>query len=308
MRIILLGAGFIGFHLSKALHERAELVVINRSGVMEAQRFPGVTYIQGDCTNEQLLKQVIRPDDVVVFLAYNSVPKTSFEEPLKDINENLPMAVSIFNVVKDIPIKKIIYISSGGTIYGKTPEASPICEKHSTNPISPYGITKLSIEKYAHFYAALFNLPVIIARPSNPFGEHQLPFKGQGFIATAIASMLRGQDITIFGKHGTIRDYLYIDDLTSALVALIFRTTPFGEIYNIGSGQGMSNIDILNELQPYAIASGVRFNTVFQPERSFDVPYNVLNPSKLMQLGWKPATSFQEGLKRTYNWILSQHF
>jgi UDP-glucose 4-epimerase len=263
----------------------------------------GVSYIQGDCSSREFLRKVLRVDDYVIFLAYNSVPKTSFEDPLRDIQENLPLAISLLSVVRDVPVKRLLYVSSGGTVYGPTEADVPIAEDRPTNPISPYGITKLAVEKYCLMHARLFGIPIVIARPSNPFGVGQVPHRGQGFIATAAAKILKGEEIPIFGVNGTVRDYLYIEDLCVAMMLLLEVDSAQGTIFNIGSGIGMNNLDVL---QAIAYAAGYEMSDLklnFLPERHFDVAYNVLDTQRLETLGWRCSTTLEQGLPSTIEWV-----
>lgn len=304
MRIVLLGGtGFIGRHFASYCRVNADIVVVSRHTPMDIDRLPGVRYIQGDCASQDFLRQAIQPDDQVVYLAYNSVPKTSFDDPLRDIQENLPLAISLLSVLRDVPVKRLLYVSSGGTVYGPTDAAAPIAEDHPTHPISPYGITKLAVEKYCRMYARLFGIPVVIARPSNPYGPGQIPYRGQGFIATAVAKILQGDEMPVFGPHGTVRDYLYIDDLSAAMRVLLDSEPEPGAIFNIGSGVGLNNLQVL---QAIAEAVGRDMSEVklkFLPARHFDVAYNVLDSGRLETLGWRGATTLVQGLPATIKWV-----
>lgn len=304
MRIVLLGGtGFIGEHFARLFRSSAEIVAISRSKPPAANVMDGVSYIQGDCASQEFLRQVIQPGDSVVYLAYNSVPKTSFDDPLRDIQENLPLAISLLTVLRDVSVKRLLYLSSGGTVYGPSEMNAPIAEDHPTHPISPYGITKLAVEKYCRMYARMFNIPVVIARPSNPYGPGQVPYRGQGFIATAAAKILQGEEIPVFGEHGTVRDYLYVEDLCSAMKVLLDEESASGAIFNIGSGIGMNNFEVLKAVSR---AAGIPMTDVklsFLPARRFDVSYNVLDTRRLETLGWRCTTSPEQGLPETIEWV-----
>ncbi|MDR3133387.1 MAG: NAD-dependent epimerase/dehydratase family protein [Prevotellaceae bacterium] len=305
MRTVLLGgSGFIGYHIAKNLYQQDEVVVVDIGPRPAHFAFPGLQYVQGNCADRSFLRHTIQPDDNILFLAYNSVPKTSFDDPIQDITENLPIAVNLLAVLKDVPVRRMIYFSSGGTVYGHTKEHAPIGERHATNPISPYGITKLAIEKYCKMYSALFHIPIVILRPSNPFGEYQIPFRGQGFIATAMAKILKDEEITIFGNHGTVRDYIYINDLVSATIHLLKTDMEKNvSVFNIGSGTGLTNVDVIRRIAAVARKKFSALKILFLPERDFDVPYNVLDATKLKNTGWEMHTSFDEGVAQTWRWI-----
>jgi len=304
MRIVLLGGtGFIGRYFASFCQPSADVVIVSRHAPMAVDRLADVTYVQGDCASQDFVREVIRPGDHVVYLAYNSVPKTSFDDPLRDIHENLPLSISLLGALREIPVKRLLYVSSGGTVYGPTETELPIMEDHPTFPISPYGITKLAIEKYCGMYARLFGIPVVIARPSNPYGPGQVPYRGQGFVATAAAKILRGEQIVVFGESGTVRDYLYIDDLCAAMHLLLTAEVTPGSIFNIGSEIGRNNLEVLRAV---ATASGTRPSDVridFHPPRDFDVAYNVLSSEKLRALGWSAVTPLDRGLATTLPWI-----
>ena len=199
----------------------------------------------------------------------------------------------------------MVLVSSGGVIYGPTDKV-PINEEHVTNPISPYGITKLAVEKYAQMFHTTHDLPVVCVRPGNAYGETQKPFVGQGFVATAIASILAGKELKLYGKSGTVRDYIYVNDIARGIVAALIHGRP-GDAYNIGSGEGKSNKDILEALEPLARAEGLEIKLNTLPLRKYDVPINVLDSSKLYRCaGWKTQVSFNEGIRKTWDWFNSK--
>lgn len=300
------GTGFIGAHLVKQLLERnRRLTVIGRNPHPSRTLPPGVDYLAGDYGDSYFLKGVLQGVDEVVSLAYSTVPKSSFEDPVHDILSNLPAAVKLFEIAADLAIEKLVFVSSGGTVYGKA-QTLPMAEEHPTNPISAYGITKLATEKYAQMFHELKELPVMCVRPANAYGEGQKPFTGQGFIATAIAAILERQEVVLFGETGTIRDYIHVSDVASGVVAVLEHGNP-GHCYNIGSGIGRSNRDILDALVPLANASGLDVKTTTLPSRRFDVPANVLDCQKLRKMtGWKTSVSFDVGIRDAWDWFL--HF
>jgi len=297
------GSGFIGHHLVEILASQGKAVtVLGKSPLPSRALPPAVRYIACDYGDRTLLRNVLHDIDEIIDLAYASVPKTSFEDPVNDILNNLPSSVNLFEVASLFPIKKIVIVSSGGTVYGKALRL-PITEDHPTNPISPYGITKLAVEKYALMYHALKGLPVVCVRPGNAFGEGQKPFMGQGFVATAIASALRGQEINIFGEQGTVRDFVYVKDLARGISAALDHCPP-GECYNIGTGQGRSNKAIIEMLRKIAKTRNMAVRVKVLPSRQYDVPANVLDSSKLRKVtGWLPSVSLEQGLELTWKYF-----
>lgn len=300
------GGGFIGQNLVQALADQGQSIIVVDLNQQVPKRLPsGVKYVAGNYGDRAFLCDALKEVDDVIDLAYASVPKTSFEDPVKDILGNLPSSVNLFEVASDLRIKKVVVVSSGGTIYGKATNL-PISEDHPTNPISPYGITKLAIEKYAKMYHMLKGLPVVLVRPANAYGEGQKPFTAQGFIATAIASALTGREIILFGDQGTIRDYIYVNDVVSGIISVL-KLGKIGESYNIGSGIGTSNREILEMIMKIAKSEDVELRVKVLPPRKYDVPANILNSSKLKnETGWFPAVSLRDGIKLTWEHFKGQ--
>jgi UDP-glucose 4-epimerase len=298
------GAGFIGSHLLAPLQASGRFVTVVGRSEFPARHLPeGVRYIHGDYCDGSFLRGVVSDQDEVILLAYTTVPQTSYDDPLKDLLSNVPAEVAFFEIASELPMKKILFVSSGGTVYGRAVQV-PISEEHPTNPISPYGITKLTIEKYSRMYCELKSLPIVCVRPSNAYGEGQMPFAGQGFIATAMASILQGKEIVLYGEVGTVRDYVHVSDVASGMIAALDYGVP-GECYNIGTGVGLNNRAILELLSPLAAAHGLSIKYNVKPPRPFDVPINILNSLKLRNLtGWQPTLPFEEGLQGLWNWIV----
>jgi UDP-glucose 4-epimerase len=289
------GAGFIGSHLTSLLAQNGKsLQVLSRSTSTQAP-LPNVQYIQGDFNDEKLLEDLIESNDEIVNLAYATVPNTSFNDPLLDLNRNLPPVLRLMQLCAKYQ-KRLILVSSGGTVYGPS-QAAMISEEHPTHPISPYGVTKLTMEHYAHLFSVSHGLDYLCLRPSNPYGLGQIPFRGQGFIATAIALIKQGKAVPVFGGFGTIRDYLEVSDLTRGMLAAMNHGQTC-QIYNIGSGVGHSNVDVLNILSPIVSKVGYEVQIEQLPARPFDVAVNVLDSCKLAKIsGWQPLISFQDGLE-----------
>ena len=298
------GAGFLGSHVVEILHTKgAQVTVVGRASVPSRVLPEGVRYISGDYGERTFLLGALKGVEEIVNLAYSTVPSTSFDDPVEDIIDNLPAAVGLFEVASRLAVRKIVVVSSGGTVYGPAQDV-PILETHPTNPISPYGVTKLAIEKYGLMFMKLKGLPVVIVRPANAFGEHQKPFAGQGFVATAMASILRRKELFLYGDPGTIRDYIHVTDVATGIVAALELGIP-GSVYNIGSGEGRSNKDILSAIYPLAQAAGIEPKVNILPSRQFDVEANILNSGKLKQeTGWVTAVPFNVGIERTWNWFL----
>jgi len=300
--LVIGGSGYIGSHLVK------ELIATGRSatvlGRSKLPRFalPGnVKYVVGDYSNSDTLKSLLDEHQEVIHLAYATVPNTSFDHPLVDLQQNLPSSIQLFSEVAARDIK-LLLVSSGGAVYGNV-DQTPISEDQRAKPISPYGVTKLTLEQYAYLYSITHNLKFICVRPSNAYGENQLAFTGQGFIATSIASILLGKSIKIFGKQGTVRDYIHVSDLVSGIVSALQRGV-LSETYNIGSGEGYSNAAIIKKITLLMGETEKRVAIENLPERLFDVKSNILDCSKLnAHTGWETKISLDEGLSGAIDYM-----
>lgn len=288
------GSGFIGYYLLKELRtSNRKIFIYDIKPPIDSNDL--VFYNIQNISNEELLDKLMDVNEIID-LAYTSNPKTSFDDPVSDILDNLPNTVRLLTLATNIPrLKKFIFISSGGTVYGNS-NSKLLSEDHPTQPISPYGITKLAIEKYGLMFYHIDQLPFIIARPSNAYGIGQRINTGQGFIAQALNSILNKKSINIFGQNGNIRDYIYVTDIASAIVTLLDKGIE-GEAYNIGTGIGNSNIEIINIIEEIIEPNNLSVKINFLDGRKFDVKSNVLDCSKIHSLGWHSTIPLEEGLK-----------
>lgn len=296
--IVVGGGGFIGEAFLRTLALQATKRNICAIGRSKSPRNPlpeGVRYEQCDITNHPRLEQLLFGVDEVIDLSYSTVPKTSFDDPLFDVTANLPAAVSLQLLAAKSRVKKYLLVSSGGTVYGNTTAVS-IDEEHPTKPISPYGISKLVTEKYGYFFQQMYGLPLVIARPGNPYGANQVGVTSQGFIGAVIGAILKSEPVTIYGNPGTVRDYIYIDDLARGLCHCLAEGEP-GEIYNIGTGVGTDNLTLLHMVREVLGVGSDKLRIDFRPERVFDVVRNVLDASKLQRRsGWRPSVDLSVGI------------
>ncbi len=304
--LVIGGAGYIGAHLVPQLVASGRRVTVLARNTIPRHELPkSVDYVTGDFAQIELIRRLLDAHQEVIHLAYATVPNTSFENPMVDLLQNLPPTVQLFSEVAERGAK-LLLVSSGGTVYGEAAEL-PIQETHNAKPISPYGVTKLTLESYAYLYAATHGLKFICVRPSNAYGVGQRPFVGQGFIATAIASALKGVPIKIYGQGGIIRDYLYVSDLASGIVSALEHGR-LSETYNLGTGIGLSNLDVVKAITPLMREIGCEVCVESLPERAFDVKVNILDSTKLQaDAGWKAQVEFHEGIVSTRDWLKRQN-
>jgi UDP-glucose 4-epimerase len=301
--LVLGGGGFLGSHLcDKLLQSGYEVRVLERPNSKRYRDFhclEKIEWFEGDFVKNEDLERAVPGCDFIYHLVATTLPKSSNENPVYDVETNIVGTLNLLNLAHKNKIKKVIFPSSGGTIYG-VPETVPIKESHISNPLCSYGITKLAIEKYFHLYHVLYGLDYCILRLANPFGEHQRVTGAQGAVAVFLDKALRGETIEIWGDGGVVRDYIYVSDVVGALVKAIHYD---GEerLFNIGSGEGHSLNDILEEIEGLL---GRPVGREYTPSRALDVPVNVLDIERAERcLGWQPETSFRQGLERTLGWL-----
>lgn len=302
--LIIGGGGFIGSHLVRALKSQSQrnVVVAGRNKKPRFELGEDVRYIQLDSINFEVLGTLLDECDEVIDLAYSTVPKTSFDDPVHDVLSNLPFNVALIKMASERNLRRFVFVSSGGTVYGNAGYL-PIDESHPTNPVSPYGITKLAIEKYGLMYHRLRGLPLVVVRPGNPYGPNQHGGLGQGFVATALHQALTGQPVRLFGERGTVRDYIYVEDLAAGIVAAL-EHGELGAAYNIGSCQGLDNRQILSAIEKCIRSDQLSLDIKIEPARPFDVAANVLSSARLTYASaWRPKVGFDEGLERTWAWV-----
>jgi UDP-glucose 4-epimerase len=302
--IIYGGAGFIGSHIAEDLllnNFRVSLFDKLNASKKNVKHILGkVDFIEGDFNNEVDINKSLKNKDYVVHLVSSTLPANSNLNPFYDVESNLLASLHLFEGCVNNNVKKVIFISSGGTVYGN-PLKIPISENHPTNPLNSYGIIKLTIEKYLSLYKSLKGLDYKVLRFSNPFGERQNPLLAQGLIAHLLYRIKHGKPIEIWGNGRAVRDYFYIKDGVKSIRKAI-RDRSGNHIYNISSAKGLSINEILNKFRKKL---KLELNVNYMESRKFDVRSNILdNRLAARYLNWKPETAFDEGLVNTWRYIL----
>lgn len=301
------GAGYIGSHLIPELIKSGRNVTdLSAHPNRITQDKFDCKRIIGDYSNVDLLDKTINDFDEVILLAYSSkaLAANNYAEVLAD---NVIPAINVFNICSKRNIK-IIYFSSGGSIYGKQ-EKLPIQETFNTNPISLYGLSKLTLEKFLIYLSQNYNLNYLIIRPSNVYGyDKSYPPSNSkiGFIHTSFNSIREGKPISIFGENGMIRDYIYISDLVNGTLSLLSEDIN-NEIFNIGSSVGSSNIDVFNMIKDIAEKYNFNPTRIHLPERLVDDYKNILSCEKLFRrTNWEPKINLKFGLEMTFKIIFNE--
>nr|WP_245365593.1 NAD-dependent epimerase/dehydratase family protein [Neorhizobium galegae] len=302
--MVLGGSGFIGSHLVDELLKRGlQVRCFDRPHVkpVSALHLGNANFelCEGDFVSEADIARALDGCDICFHLVSTTLPQSSNADPVFDVESNVMGSVRLLHQAVKHGLKKIVFVSSGGTVYG-IPKEVPIRETHPTDPLSSYGITKLAIEKYLHLHKVLHGLDYTILRLANPYGERQRINASQGAVAVFLGKVLRGETVEIWGDGSVVRDYIHIADVVDALVtAAGFSGNE--HIFNIGSGRGHSLNELLDAIEA---ATGRKAERRYLPGRPFDVPTSVLCIERARQaLGWSPKVGFEEGLRRFSDWL-----
>lgn len=305
MRVLILGgSGFLGSALARALcRENIEVKVLCRT--QPSETLFGAAPIEVHLADWASLT----PDhpafdgaDTVLHFISTTTPSSSMEDMPSDVSSNLLPTLNLLKIVESRKVRRLIYASSGGTVYG-VPRRLPLTEKDSTNPICSHGITKLAIEKFIALHARLTGLEFNILRIGNPYGSYQLRGVPVGSIARFIQMHSAQKGIEIWGDGSVVRDYLHIDDFCNALTQIVLAPGfPSGK-YNLASGSGHSLLEIVDEISRITKRKAA---VSFVQERSIDVPKIVLDISRLCRAlpSWRPTVSFSDGIERM--WLAAQ--
>jgi UDP-glucose 4-epimerase len=296
--LVIGGSGFIGRNLIEkllTLHFKIRLLDVLKPNWLTNN----IEFIEGNFTSEFILEDAVSNVDYIFHLASTTLPKSSNDDPVYDITSNLTGTIKLLEVAVKYKIKKFVFVSSGGTIYG-IPNMLPVSENAPTNPTCSYGIVKLSIEKYNRLFYQLYGLESCSLRIANPFGQYQRFDRAHGAVTVFCHKALKNETIEIWGDGNISRDFIYIDDAISAMIkALNFECK--GEEINIGSGKAESLNEIV-EIIENILEKKLKVN--YLPPRSFDVPKTYLDISKAKEiLDWQPKISLEEGIRKTLKWL-----
>jgi UDP-glucose 4-epimerase len=300
--LVLGGGGFIGSHVVDGLLAAGHAVrVFERPRVPHFRTFTppeAVEWFEGDFQSASMVEDAVHGCEVIVHLVSTTLPKDSNDDPVFDVESNVVGTLRMLHAASQAKVRKVVFISSGGTIYGM-PLAVPIPESHPTEPRVSYAIAKLAIEKYLALFQSTHGLDHVVLRVANPYGERQRVDAAQGAVAVFLDRALRRECIEIWGDGTVVRDYLHVSDVARAFLrAIDYSGEP--RVFNIGSGTGCS----LNEL--LAAIEGLLGRTIerrYLPGRGFDVPRNVLDITRARDvLGWAPRVSLEDGLRAMLAW------
>jgi len=302
MKIIVTGgAGFIASNLvDKLIELQHEVVIIDNltTGFFKNVN-PAAKFYLADIRDYDIIDRIFRLEkpDIIDHHAAQIDVRKSVDTPVFDAECNILGSLNLIAAAKKYPVKKFIYASTGGAVYGE-PKFLPVNETHPVNPECPYGITKHTVEHYLYLYNFHYSLKYTVLRYPNVYGPRQNPQGEAGVNAIFIHQMLNGITPRIFGDGNQLRDYVYVDDIVDANIAALDKAD--NEICNIGSGVGISVNDIYSELQKII---GFPHPPIYDTPRTGEIYKIYLDPAKAAKvLNWRCETSFPEGLAKTVAW------
>jgi len=305
-KILILGAdGFIGSNLAKALHDEGKYKIfafdLFRGGISRnIDCFDDdFKMIQGNFLNKGDLKKSLKGIDYVFHLISLTTPGSSMNEPLLEIDVNIKATISLLELCVDEKIKRVIFSSSGGAIYGNQNKMA-YNEDDKTEPISPYAISKLTIENYLRYFKKRSNLDYLILRYSNPYGPGQNFIGNQGIIPIFLNLIRQKKPITIFGDGENLRDYIFIEDLVNITKKIFDKKLKYS-VYNVGSGENRTINEIVEMIEDIAL-SRVKIKKLQQ--RNIDVRRIALDIERIKnEVGYKEFISLEKGIRKTWSWL-----
>lgn len=309
-KCLVLGAnGFIGSHLVDTLVKEGHFVRCfdrykSENYLFEESVSGNVEIFSGDFLNRSSLHEALDDIDYVFHFISTTNPLVSDGDPFIDIETNIKMSVELFSLCAEQNIKRIIFASTGGAIYGNVKHPGPISEDICPHPFSPYAIGKLTIENYLDYFSRKHNLNGTTVRISNPYGSRQNILSGQGVIPIFLNKIRLGEPITIYGDGEMIRDYIYIDDVVNMITPLI-KTEPKYNLYNVGSGSGHSVNEVVEVMEKI---TGQKVKKEHQPTPPTYVDNVILDNSRYAQeFGVLNKTTFEQGIEKMWKYVQNEY-
>ena len=307
MRIIICGAaGFIGTNLAihLAKDKKNDITLVDRKEEyfkdIKEMNLLNITIKEDPLNMETNFDKLFENQEIVYHLVSTTVPTTSNQHISQELISNVVFSSNMFEACVRCNVNRVIFISSGGTVYGKQLNCT-LKEETSTYPISSYGVQKITIEKLLYLYEYMYGLDYRIIRLANPYGPYQRPNGVLGAITTFTYKALCNDEITVFGDGSVIRDYIYIDDAIRAIMNIANDNYNIYKIFNLGCGYGTSIKEVLNTIQN---TLGVELKVRFAKARKVDVPVNYLDISRYEKCyGKLNFLSLNEGVKRTAKFL-----
>lgn len=302
MKALVTGAaGFIASHVVDLyLKNGYEVVIVDDLSTGRRSNLnPAATFYEMDIRDPKLAEvfEKERPDFVNHHAAQMDV-RRSVVDPLFDASVNVLGSINVIECAKKYGVKRIVYISTGGAVYGE-PEYLPCDEAHPINPICQYGASKHTVEHYLYMYQINYGLNYTVIRYPNVYGPRQDPHGEAGVVAIFTGQMLKDQQVVINGDGEQVRDFAYVGDCARA--NLLALTANRNGIFNVGVNKGTSVNEIYQTLKAI---TGYKRDVVHGPAKVGETRKIYLNATKAQrELGWTPVVSLEEGLRQTVEYF-----
>lgn len=292
------GAGFIGSHIVDTYIAAGHRVAVidNMSHGFKKNLNPKAVFYKSDIRDLNRMRQIIKKERPQVINHHAAIAEVvrSMTEPLPTMQVNVEGTINVLLAGGEVGIKKFLFASTGGAIYGETARY-PITETVTPRPPSPYGLSKLLAEHCIAYYAGVFGFHYLIFRYPNVFGERQDPHGEAGVVAIFTKQLQAGARPTIFGDGTKTRDYIYVRDIARANVIGLRRGK--NDIVNLGRGKEISDQAVYDAVQQH---TGSQARPKYVAVRAGEVLRSSLNAARAQHvLGWKPQYTFSDGVART---------
>jgi len=295
------GAGFIGSHLvDRLVQEGHEVVILDNLSTGKRRNLNRTARFYKLDIQSWRLERVFRNErpNIVMHLAAQMDVRKSVEDPIFDAQVNVLGMLNVLQQSIKHGVRKVVFSSSGGAIYGEQ-EIYPVPESHVTRPLSPYGISKLCGEQYLSYYQRVGGLQMVSLRYANVYGPRQDPDGEAGVVAIFIQKLLNNEQAIVYGNGRQTRDFVYVDDVVEANLAVMGQETQ--GTYNVGTGEETSINDLLRILIAHTNSP---CKEVHGPAKIGEQIRSVIDSNKLRQeLSWEPRIELREGLKRTVDYF-----
>jgi UDP-glucose 4-epimerase len=295
------GAGFIGSHVvDRLVLEGHEAIVVDNLATGKRRNINrGARFYKMDIQSWRL-ERVFRNErpNVVMHLAAQMDVRKSVEDPMFDAQVNVLGTLNVLQQAVKHGARKVVFSSSGGAIYGEQ-EIYPAPETHVTKPLSPYGLSKLCGEQYLSYFQRVSGLQAVSLRYANVYGPRQDPEGEAGVVAIFIQKMLNNEQAVINGNGRQTRDFVFVDDVVEANLAMMGQDTQ--GTYNVGTGVETSINDLFRILVQH---TGSNCKDVHGPSKKGEQARSVIDSTKLRQeVSWEPKADLSEGLKKTVEYF-----
>lgn len=303
------GAGFIGSNFIRmmfAKYPRVEIVNLDKLtyagnlGSLKDISYLGYSFVQGDICDPEVVMKAMEDVDTVVHFAAESHVDRSIEDSSAFVMTNVVGTNNLLKCAMDSNMKQFIHVSTD-EVYGSIKEGS-FCENDNLNPSSPYSSSKAGSDLLALSYHNTYGLPVTVTRCTNNFGPYQFPEK---LIPLFITNLINGKQVPVYGTGLNVRDWIHVEDHCSG-IDFVRKHGKAGEIYNIGGGNELTNLEITHRILK-ALGKSESVIRYVEDRKGHDFRYSI-DCTKLKKMGWKPAYDFDAALDQTIQWYIDNRW